>query len=206
MKKNSVKNKTALFGLPVNFDLIVEIIFLSAIFLTPIIFDRRLGIVFSGTKIAWLRAFIVVILSVWASKLIITRQHRFLRTVLDWPVLAFLLTTTIATLTSVHFFTSFAGFYGRFEGLTTWYVLGLLFFILTNFIRSTEQVKRVIAVVVPSAVIMSIYGVIQRHELDPYMWGGVVTWQRVIGTIGQPNFLAAYIRETLFGASEATGA
>ena len=45
---------------------------------------------------------------------------------------------------------------------------------------------------------MSVYGVIQRHELDPYMWGGVVTWQRVIGTIGQPNFLAAYILMAFF--------
>ncbi|MBU0671788.1 MAG: O-antigen ligase family protein, partial [Candidatus Margulisbacteria bacterium] len=29
-------------------------------------------------------------------------------------------------------------------------------------------------------------------------WGGVITWQRVIGTIGQPNFLAAYMLMAFF--------
>lgn len=190
--------KTAEPGFILSFDTLVEILFLIMLFVIPIVFDRRLGIVFSGTKVAWLRALMVVTLSIWSIKLIVTRKHFFVRTPLDWPVISFLFSTTIATLTSVHVITSFAGFYGRFEGLTTWYIFGLLFFVTTNYIHSFEQLKRMIAVIVPSAVIMSLYGVIQRHELDPYMWGGVVTWQRVIGTIGQPNFLAAYVLMAFF--------
>lgn len=181
-----------------SFDALIEACFLVVIFLVPVIFDRRLGIVFSGTKIAWLRALVVVILSVWAVKLLVTRQHRFVRTPLDWPVVTFLFSTTIATLTSVHVYTSFVGFYGRYEGLSTWYLFGLLFFVATNYIRSFAQLKRIIATVIPAAVLMSVYGVIQRHELDPYMWGGVSTWERVIGTIGQPNFEAAYILMSFF--------
>lgn len=198
MKKNSANNSAVVPQRVFSFDAVMEIIFLVMIFITPVIFDRRLGIVFSGTKIAWLRAFVVVALAVWAIKLIVTKQHRFIRTALDWPVLTFLLTTTIASLTSVHVYTSFVGFYGRFEGLSTWYIFGLLFFITTNYIHSFDQLKRIVAAVVQAAVLMSVYGVIQRHELDPYMWGGVVTWQRVIGTIGQPNFLAAYILMAFF--------
>ena len=45
---------------------------------------------------------------------------------------------------------------------------------------------------------MAIYSIVQRHAIDPYMWGGVITWQRVIGTIGQPNFLAAYMLMAFF--------
>ena len=45
---------------------------------------------------------------------------------------------------------------------------------------------------------MSIYAIIQRQGIDPYVWGGVVTWQRVIATIGQPNFLAAYVCMSFF--------
>lgn len=45
---------------------------------------------------------------------------------------------------------------------------------------------------------MAVYSIIQRHGWDPYMWGGVITWQRVIGTIGQPNFLAAYMLMAFF--------
>jgi O-antigen ligase len=198
MRKNSAKVNTAAPHWQLSFDAIMEIVFLVIVFLVPVIYDRRLGIVFSGTKVAWLRAFVLLALAAWAIKLIVTKKHRFIRTPLDWPVLTFLLTTTIATLTSVHVYTSFTGFYGRFEGLTTWYLFGLLFFIATNYIRSFEQLKRVIVAAMSAAVLMSVYGVIQRHELDPYMWGGVITWQRVIGTIGQPNFLAAYILMAFF--------
>jgi tetratricopeptide (TPR) repeat protein/O-antigen ligase len=174
------------------FDYIIELLLLVVIFLIPTFFDRRLGIVFSGAKISMLRSLGAIILGVWAAKIIINKEHHFVRTVLDWPVAAFLLCTTVATLSSVHVYTSFVGFYGRYEGLTTWYLFGLLFFITTNYIHSFAQLKRIVLITISSSTLMSIYSIIQRHSLDPYMWGGVITWQRVIGTIGQPNFMAAY--------------
>lgn len=180
------------------FNFLIQILILVVIFLIPTIFDRRLGIVFSGTKTTWMRVFGLLILGVWAIKLIITKKHRFIRTALDWPVLSFLLCTTIATLTSVHVYTSVAGFYGRYEGLTTWYLFGLFFFVITNYLNSFEHLKKIIVTVASASTLMALYSIIQRHEWDPYMWGGVVTWQRVIGTIGQPNFLAAYMLMAFF--------
>ncbi|MFH1826375.1 MAG: O-antigen ligase family protein [bacterium] len=180
------------------FDFAIEILILVIIFVMPTIFDRRLGIVFSGTKAAWMRVFGVLLLSVWSLKLIITRQHRFVRTILDWPVACFLLGTTVATLTSVHVYTSFAGFYGRYEGLSSWYLFAIFFFVVTNYIHSFEQLKRIVVMVMSASTVMAVYSIIQRHEWDPYMWGGVITWQRVIGTIGQPNFLAAYMLMAFF--------
>lgn len=181
-----------------NLNFLIELVLLVVLFLIPTVFDRRLGIVFSGTKVAWLRTFGVILLGAWAIKLIIFRQPAFVRTRLDWPVLSFLLCTTIAALTSVHVYTSLVGFYGRYEGLTTWYVYGILFFITTNYLRTFVQIKRAVMMVLPAASLMSIYSIIQRFEIDPYQWGGVVTWQRVIGTIGQPNFLAAYMLMAFF--------
>jgi len=181
-----------------SFDFLIEVLILLVVFLLPTIFDRRLGIVFSGTKIAWLRAAGVVILSLWALKIIIAGKHRFFRTPLDWPIVSFLLCTTVAALTSVHVYTSLVGFYGRYEGLSTWYLFGLLFFVVTNFMRSQDQMKRIFMAVICASTLMSVYSILQRHLLDPYMWGGVVTWQRVIGTIGQPNFLAAYMLMAFF--------
>lgn len=180
------------------FDFAIELLILIVLFIMPTIFDRRLGIVFSGTKTAWMRAFGSIIFGVWAIKLIVTKKHNFFRTALDWPVVSFLLCTTIATLTSVHVYTSVVGFYGRYEGLTSWYLFGLFFFVITNYLRSTDQLKRAFVTVISAATLMAVYSIIQRHALDPYMWGGVVTWQRVIGTIGQPNFLAAYMLMALF--------
>ncbi|MFA6170585.1 MAG: O-antigen ligase family protein [Candidatus Margulisiibacteriota bacterium] len=183
---------------PFSFDLALELCVLLIIFLVPVIFDRRIGIVFSGTKVVWLRTFIVIAMSLWSAKLLITGKHRFVRTPLDWPVLTFVLTTTVAALTSVHVVTSVAGFYGRFEGLTTWYAYALLFFLTTNYIRSFDQIKRLIVIAIPAATIQAIYGIIARAGIDPYAWGGVPTVMRVIGLIGQPNFFAAFVIMTFF--------
>jgi tetratricopeptide (TPR) repeat protein/O-antigen ligase len=192
-KKNKINwNSTRVF------DLLMEIIILVVVFALPTIFDRRLGIVFSGTKAAWMRVFGSVILAVWAIKLLVARKHHFVRTPLNWPVISFLLCTTIATLTSIHVYTSVVGFYGRYEGLTSWFLFGLFFFVVINYIKTFEQLKRIIIAVASASTLMAVYSIIQRYEIDPYMWGGVVTWQRVIGTIGQPNFLAAYMLMAFF--------
>jgi len=175
------------------FDVAVEMLYIALVFLAPVIFDRRVGIVFSLTKVTTIRLVIIAILTIWAVKIMLKQEHRFIRSPLDYPVLSYMLACTIATLTSVHTLTSFMGFYGRYEGLTTLYMYCLLFFITVNFIHSKEQILRVMYTVIIAGICMAVYGVIQRMGLDPYAWGGVVTWQRVIGTIGQPNFLAAYV-------------
>lgn len=175
------------------FDAAIEILYIALIFLAPVIFDRRVGIVFSLTKVTVIRLLIIAILTVWAIKIMLKQEHKFTRSPLDFPILSYLLAITIAALTSVNVLTSVIGFYGRYEGVTTLYIYGLLFFITTNFIKTKEQILRLMYTVIVAAVCMSLYGVIQRMGLDPYAWGGVITVDRVIGTIGQPNFLSAYV-------------
>lgn len=150
MKKNSASDKRPVLPVLSNLriDQVVEILLLLSMIIVPIIFDRRLGIVFSGTKVTWLRVIVILAASLWAVKLLIFKEHRFWRSALDWPVVSFLFTTTIASLTSIHVYTSVAGFYGRFEGLTTWYLYGLLFFIATNYLQNCEQIKRLIVTVI----------------------------------------------------------
>ena len=180
------------------FNKAVEWGFLVLLFLMPTIFDRRIGIVFSGTKSTTIRVIMLVLLTIWVIKLLITRKHIFVRTPLDWPVLSYILAVTAATITSVNVLISFLGFYGRYEGLISWYAFALMFFIVTNYFGSLKKLKLIIATVAPAATLMAVYGIIQRQGIDPYGWGGVVTWQRVIATIGQPNFLAAYMLMAFF--------
>ncbi len=175
------------------FDSAIEMLYIALVFLAPVIFDRRVGIVFSLTKVTTIRLIIIAILVVWSVKVMLGQKHNFIRTPLDFPVLSYMLVSTVAALTSIHPLTSIMGFYGRYEGLTTLYIYGLLFFITTNFINTKDKIMRVMYTVIIAGVCMAIYGVIQRMGLDPYAWGGVATWQRIIGTIGQPNFLAAYV-------------
>jgi len=180
------------------FDQAIEWLFLALLFLSAVIFDRRIGIVFSLTKITTMRIFVIVILTIWAIKQILGGKRTYYKTPLDWPILSYLLVVTAATITSVQVLISFMGFYGRFEGLTTWYVFGLFFFITAQYFRGLEKLKILIAVIAPTATVMAVYSILQRHLLDPYAWGGVNTWQRVIATIGQPNFHAAYMCMAFF--------
>ena len=175
------------------FDIAIEMLYIGLVFLAPVIFDRRVGIVFSNTKSTTIRLIIIAILTIWAIKIMLKQEHSFTRTPMDFPVLSYMLACTVAALTSVHILTSVMGFYGRYEGLATLYIYCLLFFITTNFIKSKEQILRVMYTVIVAGVCMGIYGILQRMGLDPYAWGGVVTWASVIGTIGQPNFFAAYV-------------
>lgn len=191
--KNDIISKAMNIKESKYFDFAVEILFLALVFLAPTIFDRRVGITFSLTKTTTIRILTSLILGVWALKLVIFKEHKWFRTALDWPVLTYMLCCTIAAITSVHVYTSLVGFYGRFIGLLTIYNYGLLFFITTNYIRSRKQIERILALVIIIGTIMGIYSIIQRYGIDPYAWGGVVTWHRVIATIGQPNFLAAYV-------------
>ncbi len=181
-----------------HFDRAIEILFVAMLFFIPIIFDRRIGIVFSGTKSAFLRVFIILIALLFVLKQLLGGKHIFKRSLLDWPVLAYLFIIVAATINSVNPIISFWGFYGRYEGLTTWLCLGIMFFIVTNFFSGTKKTKLISAAVMPVATVMAIYGIIQRYERDPYAWGGVVTKDRVIATIGQPNFLAAYVIMAFF--------
>jgi tetratricopeptide (TPR) repeat protein len=180
------------------FDLAVEILLLAIMYLVPTVFDRTIGIVFSGTKIAVIRIILLLIFSIWACKILVFREHKFIRSLLDWPIASYMLACTVATLASVHVLVSWVGFYGRYEGLSTIYLWALLFFVVTNFINTKEQYRRIFISVISAGTLMSVYGIIQRWGSDPYSWGGVVTWQRVIATIGQPNFLAAYVIMAFF--------
>ncbi|MBU0613726.1 O-antigen ligase family protein, partial [Patescibacteria group bacterium] len=176
-----------------HFDIAIEVLFLAVIFLAPTIFDRRIGIVFSLTKATTIYSFLAVILGIWAIKLLICGQHRFVKLPTNWPVLSYILACTIATITSVNVYVSTVGFYGRYEGLITLYTYALLFFVAANYIYNLHIVKRMIATIACAGTMMAVYSIVQRHALDPYAWGGVPTQMRVIATIGQPNFAAAYV-------------
>lgn len=181
-----------------HFNIVIEILFLVLLFLAAIIFDRRIGIVFSLTKVTTIRFFSILIMSVWAIKILIFKEHKWVRSILDWPIATYILSCAIATISSVHVYISLFGFYGRFEGLITLFNFVLLFFIATNYITSIKAIKRLLVTVCSASVIMSIYSILQRKGIDPYAWGGVVTWNRVIATIGQPNFYAAYAGMAFF--------
>ncbi|MCX5751966.1 MAG: tetratricopeptide repeat protein [Candidatus Saganbacteria bacterium] len=192
-KQDVIKNDKANERKKNYFDFSIEILFLFFIAVMPVIFDRRIGIVFSLTKTTFMYEMLLVILTVWVIKLLLKQPSHWVHTPLNWPIVSYMLSCTVATITSVHVYTSFVGFYGRYEGLMTLYSYALCAFIVVNYFHTFTQLKRIAGVIVVTSTMMGIYSIIQRMGIDPYSWGGVITSERVIATIGQPNFLAAYM-------------
>jgi len=174
-------------------DIAIEITFLALVLFAPLFFDRRIGIVFSLSKATWIRALTLIILGLIGTKLFSTKGNKFVRTPMDIPVLTYILVVAAATIFSINVWITFIGSYGRYEGFITILNYVVLFFLTTNFITTLEKKRRIMILSVMAALVMAIYGIIQRAGLDPYAWGGVVTNERIIAMIGQPNFLAAYL-------------
>ncbi len=174
-------------------DLAIEISFYALILFAPLFFDRRIGIVFSLSKATWIRALTLITLGLIATKLLSSKGSKFIRTPLDVPVLTYIVVVAASTLVSINVWISFIGSYGRYEGFITILNYVVLFFITTNYMDTMQKRRRIMMLSLISSLVMGLYGIIQRIGADPYQWGGVVTNERVIATIGQPNFLAAYL-------------
>jgi len=173
-------------------EIALEVLLFIFVITVSLIFDRRLGIVFSLTKTTFIRFIGLLVLSVLATKYFVGGRFSFKRSPFDFHVLTYLICVAAATITSINVYVSFSGAYGRYEGFSTILLFIMAFFLSTNFLTDTaKRWKMGITILVCSAV-MGLYGIIQRMGIDPYMWGGVVTNERVIATIGQPNFLAGY--------------
>lgn len=61
------------------FDVIIEMLFIAFVFLVPVIFDRRIGIVFSLTKVTTMRILLIAIISLWIIKVLLKNEHKFVR-------------------------------------------------------------------------------------------------------------------------------
>ncbi len=128
---------------------------------------------------------------------------------LHWAVLAFVVTQIISTVLSIHPYTSLWGYYSRLHGgLLSTLAYTCLFFVWSQ-VLTRKQVRSLIWVILIGGLLAGLYAAPEHFGLSPSCilsssglnWG-VDCWiqdvqNRVFGTLGQPNWLAAYIVLTL---------
>ncbi len=131
-------------------------------------------------------------MAAWAVRCIIERKFLFRRTILDIPLLIFLGSQLISTALSIDFYTSVFGYYSRFNGglLSTICYL-LLYWAFVSNIDGKDTIK-LIKVWFASAVLVSVYGVLEHFGIDKNIWVQDVQ-SRVFSSLGQPNWLAAWV-------------
>jgi len=182
---------------------IISILFACLFFLVPLFFTSVNSELFEFNKIILVYLFAILIASAWIGRMVLQRRRIFRRTFFDIPLLLFLISQFASTLLSIDPHTSIFGYYSRFNGglLSTICYLLLYWACVSN--CEVKDVHKVVKVSLISAAIVSIYGILEHfgHSFSCLMFQGnfnVDCWiqrvqERVFATLGQPNWLAAYL-------------
>lgn len=110
-------------------------------------------------------------------------------------VLTLILVHILATLLSMSPQLSFWGSRMRAQGTYTWLGFGIFFLIILRVLRRQDQLERFITTLLAISFPVALYGVIQHFGITLLQFTGttIVVPERVISTIGNAIFIAAYL-------------
>ena len=165
--------------------------FYALFIITPLILTPWNYELFEFNKMLAVYALTIIIAGAWIIECLRRRRLLITRTPFDIPLLLFLLSQILSTVFSIDRHTSIWGYYSRFHGglLSTLSYL-VLYFAYAQFMRG--KTKTVISVILSTGLIVSLYGIAERFGIDKHIWIQDVQ-NRVFSTLGQPNWLAAYL-------------
>src|SRR4030042_4919171 len=107
---------------------LIEGLFYLLLFSTPLTFLPITSELFEFNKIILTYIFTLFIFSLWTIRMIVERKVILRRTLIDLPLIIFLLSQTLSTLISVDSRSSLLGYYSRFNGgLLSSYSYGVLY-------------------------------------------------------------------------------
>lgn len=189
---------------------IIKLSFYLLFLLTPLVFAKYTSELFEYNKMMFVYTLTTIIATFWVLRMVSEKQLIFKRTILDIPILLFLVSQIISTITSIDIHTSIWGYYSRSNGglLSTLSYIILFYGFISN-VEKTTALKFLKAIII-SAVLVSLYSIPEHFGVSPSCilltgefsadcWVQDVQ-ARVFGTLGQPNWLAAYLAMLVFPA------
>lgn len=133
-----------------------------------------------------------LIVGAWVSKMIAQKRIYIAKTPFDIPIILFVVSQLVSTLFSIDPHVSWFGYYSRFNGgIISVFCYTLLFYAFVSNIKRADITKLGI-MLFSTASIVSLYGVLEHFGIDKHLWVQDVQ-SRVFSTLGQPNWLAAYV-------------
>lgn len=173
-------------------DRTIQICFLILAILVPLILTPINYELFEYNKMMLTYGITAVITFAWVSKMIAQKRIFIAHTPFDIPIGLFVLSQLVSTLFSMDPIVSWFGYYSRFNGgMVSVISYTLLFYAYVSNIKK-EFGKKMLFAVLGSAAVVAIYGVLQHMGIDKHIWVQDVQ-ARVFSTLGQPNWLAAYL-------------
>ncbi len=173
-------------------NLIIEHSFYALFVLVPLILTSITSELFEFNKMMLTYALTVVIITAWFIKMVFKGRVKIKKTPLDVPLLLFLISQILSAIFSIDRHTSLWGYYSRFhQGLFSTLSYLLLFYAFVSF-ADKKFVKNCLKWSLFSAFLVSLYGILEHFGIDAKYWVQDVK-NRVFSTLGQPNWLAAYL-------------
>ena len=140
--------------------------------------------------------------------MIINKKIIFRKTLLDWPILIFLISQSLSLLFSIDPHVSWFGYYSRWNGgLLSLISYSLLYWAFVSNMDSKSSL-RAVGCALWAAAVVAVYGSLEHFgaSISCLLTTGsfnVTCWvqdvqNRVFATLGQPNWLAAYLVTLIF--------
>ena len=167
-------------------------LFLALVFFTPLIITQSNSELFELPKMYFVYLLTTLITTFHLINVFQKKAPFRQKTFLDIPILLFFSSQVISTFYSIDPHTSFFGYYSRLNGgLLSLICYIFLYFILSVYINSDFK-NKIINFSLFSAFLVSIYAIAEHFGIDKNLWVQDVQ-SRVFSTLGQPNWLAAYL-------------
>ncbi len=177
-------------------DKTIEYGFYALFFFTPLLFNpiRQFPSyeLFEWNKMMFVYFLTTIIICAWIGKTILARKLLFIKTPFTIPLLLFVGSQCLATIFSIDRHVSIFGYYSRFHGGLLSTISYTLLFLAFTTNMGNSQVKRLFTFALISGFIVAGYGILEKFGIDKDIWIQDVQ-SRVFSTLGQPNWLAAFL-------------
>lgn len=185
-------------------------LYFALFLLTPLIMSSLTSELFEFNKMIFIYFVTAMILFFWFSKMIFLKKIILKKTIFDIPIFIFFLSQVVSTIFSIDKHTSFFGYYGRFNGglLSIICYLVLFYGFVSNFKK--DDILPLLKISIISSTIVIFWGLPGKlgYDLSCLFFTGQWNnqcWsdqfrpaERMFSTLGQPNWLGAYLVTNFF--------
>jgi len=174
------------------FNNVISVSFYILFFFVPLVLFPKTSELFEFNKMVLTYVLTVIITSAWIISTIKGKKKIFRRTIIDIPLILLIFQQAVSTLVSLDVRTSLLGYYSRYHGgLASTISYAFLYWAFVSNMDRKKTLKCIYIFLISSCLV-SLYGVLQHFGIDKDIWVQDVQ-NRVFSTLGQPNWLAAWI-------------
>lgn len=162
----------------------------------PLVLNPYGNAYFDTPKLVVVRGLTMLGVAAWALSSVLSGRFKWVRTSLDWPLLALVASGVVTTALALNGHVSFFGGLNTFDGLLNLICHVALFYLAVNFVSSTPRLRVLLVAFLGSSVLVSLIAVLERvglHLLPGPLAPGGVDPSRSSATFGNPVHLGAYL-------------